>query len=345
MLAKTSSVLMNCPGARHFGVAPKCRATFRRKRMHSSINRSVFNGLSPPNELKDLVAGLPILARTAGCARIQTRSILSLLNGGKGMLRSHMRPAKTEDFGQLAYGGRARTQRFGSLEKQVQTSAADETKNRDLTTNPFGNLGADDELVIAAKNGDECALELLIKRHRSRIFAVALRYTRIHEDAEDIVQQTFQKAFVYLHKFQGKSSFSTWLTRIAINECLMFLRKGRTIREISLDQNHREEKTSDSSLDPEVRYLQLETARMLSSAMAKLRPCMRLAVELRELKELSGPETARKMGVSVRAVKARVFHGRRKLREMLRRSARSARRPGGTIIAMPRNVASSRKVT
>src|SRR6201997_976477 len=77
---------------------------------------------------------------------------------------------------------------------------------------------AEEQLVAAAKGGDEGAFETLFNRHQRRIFALAFRYTRVREDAEDIVQQTFQKAFVHLQKFEGKSSFSTWLTGIAITE-------------------------------------------------------------------------------------------------------------------------------
>src|SRR6267142_4392692 len=94
---------------------------------------------------------------------------------------------------------------------------------------------AEQMLVVAAKNEDEQAFETLFKRHRQKILRVVLRYAHVREDAEDIVQQSFQKAFVYLHKFEGKSSFSTWLTRISINEALMFLRKGRVLREVSMD--------------------------------------------------------------------------------------------------------------
>src|SRR6266850_1149200 len=89
------------------------------------------------------------------------------------------------------------------------------------------DAAADEELVAAAKNGDELGFESLAKRHQRRIFALAFRYTRVREDAEDIVQETLQKAFVHLQKFEGKSSFSTWLTRIAINEALMSLRRRR----------------------------------------------------------------------------------------------------------------------
>ena len=90
-------------------------------------------------------------------------------------------------------------------------------------------------LVVAAKNGDEQALETLFKRYQRKTLGVVLRYTRVVEDAEDIVQQSFHKAFVHLCQFQGESSFSTWLTRIAINEALMCLRHIRLTREVSID--------------------------------------------------------------------------------------------------------------
>src|SRR5882724_6940341 len=90
-------------------------------------------------------------------------------------------------------------------------------------------------LVVAAKNGHEQAFETLLKRYQRKTLAVVLRYARVVEDAEDIVQQSFYKAFVHLCQFQGESSFSTWLTRIAINEALMFLRHILLTREVSID--------------------------------------------------------------------------------------------------------------
>src|ERR1700730_5442257 len=116
---------------------------------------------------------------------------------------------------------------------------------------------AEQMLVVAAKNGDEQAFETLFKRHRQKILRVVLRYARIREDAEDIVQQSFQKAFVHLCKFEGRSSFSTWLTRIAINEALMFLRSIGAVRAISIDDTGDTEANAaifeipDSSDDPE----------------------------------------------------------------------------------------------
>jgi RNA polymerase sigma-70 factor (ECF subfamily) len=183
---------------------------------------------------------------------------------------------------------------------------------------------ADEELVAAAKKGDEPAFETLAKRHQRRIFALAFRYTRVREDAEDIAQETFKKAFIHLEKFEGKSSFSTWLTRIAINEALMSLRRRRALHEVPADDSSGDNRTTpapdvaDASPDPEATYLQKEQARIVSAAIRHLRPGMRRAVELRELRELSTRETAGLMGLSVAAIKARVFHARKELGRALR---------------------------
>src|SRR5258706_11822194 len=99
------------------------------------------------------------------------------------------------------------------------------------------DAAADEKLVAAAKKGDELGFESLAKRHQRRIFALAFRYTRVREDAEDIVQETFRKAFVHLQKFEGKSSFSTWLTRVAINEALMTLRSRGSLNELPAEDS------------------------------------------------------------------------------------------------------------
>jgi RNA polymerase sigma-70 factor, ECF subfamily len=204
---------------------------------------------------------------------------------------------------------------------KMPSSSVEKINKPKLTTTAPGNLGADEELVAAAKSGDEPAFETLFKRYQSQILALALRYTRVREDAEDIVQQTFQQAFVYLRKFQGKSSFSTWLTRIAINEALMCLRRARALREVSIDDLNGDEGTghhfniADASPDPEATHMQREEARTLWIAIRQLSPTMRNVLELKELRELSARETARQIGLSVAAVKARVFHGRKKLRK------------------------------
>ncbi len=187
----------------------------------------------------------------------------------------------------------------------------------------------DAALVAGAKTGDARAFELLVQRHKGKIFLLAQRMTRNREDAEDVAQQSFQKAFIYLKNFEGESLFSTWLTRIAINEALMLLRRRRGTREVPIAESNSEDETAlpldiaDAGPNPEDSCLQREQERILSAAVNELTPRTREAIELRELGELSTGETAKAMGLSVGAVKARVFHGRRKLRQTLKRYVES----------------------
>jgi RNA polymerase sigma-70 factor (ECF subfamily) len=225
----------------------------------------------------------------------------------------------------------------------MPTKLADNIDREEASTAFINNIPGkgDMALVAAAKNGNARAFEILVERHEQKIFFVARRITRTREDAEDVVQQSFQKAFTHLGKFEGRSAFSTWLTRIAITEALMSLRRSRVLREVLIDDlNGNEETTTalevpDGSPDPEVRYSQRERAEMLSLAINELSPGTRRAIRLRELDERSSEETARIMGISVSALKGRMFHGRRKLRERLKRFVEpawtSARKPSRTI--------------
>jgi RNA polymerase sigma-70 factor (ECF subfamily) len=188
----------------------------------------------------------------------------------------------------------------------------------------FFDPTGDHATVLAARSGDQEAFAILVKRHTPKVFAVALRYARVREDAEDIVQETFQNAFLHLDTFEGKSAFLTWLTRIAINQALMLLRSRRSRRESSMDTSNYQETAAslldmpDPRPDLEANYVFQERVDELSAAIGKLRPTVRTAIELRELADLSTRETARRMGISVAAVKARVFHGRKRLRKTLR---------------------------
>src|ERR1700675_1491137 len=204
---------------------------------------------------------------------------------------------------------------------------------------PVQLLAGEDELalVAAAKNGETQAFEILVARHQRRIFAVALRCTGVRQDAEDIMQQSFQKAFLLLNQFEGRSSFSTLLTKVAINEAQRFRRKGGGgarnegwIQEINENAGTATSlEIPDSSTNPEAGYSQREWGRMLSSAMNELSHRTRRAIQLRELDERSTEETARIMGISVGAVKARIFQGRKKLRKRLERFVGSAWTFGG----------------
>jgi len=184
--------------------------------------------------------------------------------------------------------------------------------------------------LAAAKRGDSAAFEILCKQSANTVFRVARQMMRNNEDAEDVVQESFQQAFIHLKSFNGDSRFSTWLSRIAINAALMKLRKKHRKWDVSLDESAETEESSsrldveDQGLNPEQLYAQKERQRILSEAMNELTPGMRKAIELRELGERSTEETARIMGISAAAVKARVFHGRRKLRERLNHFVGSA---------------------
>jgi RNA polymerase sigma-70 factor, ECF subfamily len=146
---------------------------------------------------------------------------------------------------------------------------------------------------------------------------------------------------LYLDKFEWKSFFSTWLTRIAINEALMLLRRYRGLREVSIHDLGGNEETApgleipDSRTDPGSAFLRDERNRILSAAMNKLSPGTRKAIELREFSEVSTEEAARIMGLSVGAVKGRVFQGRKKLHQVLKRE--SAWMSGKQILQASRN--------
>lgn len=216
----------------------------------------------------------------------------------------------------------------------MRLSLRDEIEKPEAAVASFSGPAGEEALVAAAKNGNEEAFEILIERYRRRILAVALRFTRAREDAEDIAQQSFQKAFVHLVEFEGRSSFSTWLTRIAVNQALMLLRRRSRQPEVPIDEDFIDEGSAsrrqipDSDPDPEASYLQREEERMLYEALDKLRPVVRKAIELRELEELSTEETARRMGRSITATKTSVLRGRRKLHRVLTRCLRSPRMPG-----------------
>ena len=175
-------------------------------------------------------------------------------------------------------------------------------------------------LVAAAKRGQEAAFDALFAQHKQMMMRAALRITQRHEDAEDAVQDSFLSAFLHLKDFDGRSSLSTWLTRIAINCSLMILRKKRTSREMPMECSNEAGETMpvwepvDPALNPEKEYAAGQRVRMVREAVRRLRPAIRTAIELRQLEELTLKQTASKMGISLAAAKARIFHARRALK-------------------------------
>jgi len=180
-------------------------------------------------------------------------------------------------------------------------------------------------LLERARAGDARAFTELVNRYERRIFRLAKHITQNEEDAEDVLQETFLKAYSHLGEFQGQSKFYTWIVRIAVNESLMKLRKRKSDRMVSLDETIdtgeemvvREIAVWDGN--PEQRYSQEELRQILEKAVDSLRPPFRTVFLLRDVEELSTEETAALLDLSVPAVKSRLLRARLQLREKLTR--------------------------
>src|SRR6266536_4161517 len=180
-------------------------------------------------------------------------------------------------------------------------------------------------LVRAAKRGDDKAFEELVRRYDRNVFRIAQHITQNREDAEDVVQDAFLKAYGNLTQFQEQSKFYTWLVRIAVNEALMKLRRRRPDRMVSLDEDVKTEEDSipreiaDWFSNPEQRYSQAELKEILGKTIQGLPPTFRTVFVLRDVEGLSTEETADALDLSIPAVKSRLLRARLQLRERLSR--------------------------
>ena len=184
-----------------------------------------------------------------------------------------------------------------------------------------------DELTLVAQSreGDTRAFGELVRRYENKIFRLAQHITQNREDAEDVLQETFLKAYEHLDQFQGNSKFYTWIVRIAVNQALMKLRRRKTDKSVSLDE------TIDTGEDtivreiaawdenPEQKFSREELGGILDTAIESLEPLYRSVFVLRDLEELSTEETAEALNLSVPAVKSRLLRARLQLREKLTR--------------------------
>jgi RNA polymerase sigma factor (sigma-70 family) len=181
-------------------------------------------------------------------------------------------------------------------------------------------------LVLAAKSGQQAAFEALCERSAQRLLRTTLRITRNREDAEDAVQDTFLRAFMHVKDFDGRSSFATWLTRIAINSAVMILRKKRPGREVSVDSFADKNETgatweiSDPSPGPETQCVEEEQRRLLWEAISGLRPSIRKVVEFQLSRDCAMKETAKTIGISLFAAKSRLFHAKAAIRKSMKRN-------------------------
>jgi RNA polymerase sigma-70 factor, ECF subfamily len=194
-----------------------------------------------------------------------------------------------------------------------------------IQTNVTGDTGAELALVNAAREGDMQAFEQLIQKYDRNVFRIAQHITQNREDAEDVVQDAFLKAYQNLNKFQGNSKFYTWLVRIAVNEALMRLRKRKADKTVSMDEDVETEdgsmprEVADWSPNPEQLYGQSELSDILGKTIQGLPAGFRTVFVLRDVEGLSTEETAEMLGLSVPAVKSRLLRARLQLRERLNR--------------------------
>ena len=161
------------------------------------------------------------------------------------------------------------------------------------------------------------------RRYDRNVFRIAQHITQNREDAEDVVQDAFLKAYQNLENFQEQSKFYTWLVRIAVNEALMRLRRRRPERMVSLDEDIKTEEDSmprevaDWAPNPEQLYTQGELREILGKTIQGLPPSFRTVFVLRDVEGLSTEETADALDLSIPAVKSRLLRARLQLRERL----------------------------
>ena len=189
------------------------------------------------------------------------------------------------------------------------------------------DLAGSDEttLVAQARQSDATAFSELVRRYENKIFRLALHITQNREDAEDVLQEAFLKAYEHLDQFQGNSKFYTWIVRIAVNQALMKLRRRKTDKSVSMDEQF---DTGEDTLvreiaawdeDPEQQFSREELGRILESAVQSLEPPYRSVFVLRDIDDLSTEETAQALDLSIPAVKSRLLRARLQLREKLTR--------------------------
>jgi RNA polymerase sigma-70 factor (ECF subfamily) len=180
-------------------------------------------------------------------------------------------------------------------------------------------------LVERVRAGDVAAFDTLVRKYERQVFRIAQHITQNREDAEDVMQDAFLKAYEKLDQFQGNSKFYTWLVRIAVNESLMRLRRRRTGKMVSIDEDVETDEGSvprdlaNWAPDPEQNYSQAELGEILRKTIQGLPPGFRVVFALRDVEGLSTEETAETLGLSIPAVKSRLLRARLQLRERLSR--------------------------
>jgi RNA polymerase sigma-70 factor (ECF subfamily) len=183
---------------------------------------------------------------------------------------------------------------------------------------------SDDALLTLAQETNEAAFEELMRRNSSSSFKLALSILKDRQDAEDEVQNSYWNAWRHLGQFQRGSKFSTWMSRIVINHCLMRLRKARRANFLYLDEGAADGEVPvmelpDRKRTPEVELGNREMSAILHTEIRRLPPLLRNVLVMRDLNELSMDEVAGQLGISIVAAKSRLLRARSELRRRLER--------------------------
>jgi len=176
----------------------------------------------------------------------------------------------------------------------------------------------DQEIVERVKAGEAALYEILMRRYNQRLYRVTLAIVRNDGEAEDVMQDAYVRAYAHLDQFAGRAPFSSWLTRIAVNEALARVRQRSHIEQ--LDETEDGEfcmKSARGVLDPEQNASHEETAELLEAAVLRLPEQYRAVVMLRDIEELSTSETADALELSEENVKVRLHRGHAMMREWL----------------------------
>jgi len=187
---------------------------------------------------------------------------------------------------------------------------------------------SEQKLIRAGQRGDAQAIETLFRRYHRQLYQTALRVLGNTEDAEDALQDGLLSAYRNLKRFEGRSQFSTWLTRIVINAALMKRRSSKARPAVSLDDSQHEdelpiaERFADDGPNPEQVYAGTEIRELINENLDDLSPLLRTAFLLREVEGYSTVEAAKKMGVTENTLKARLWRARHQLAERLGRRLR-----------------------
>ena len=190
-----------------------------------------------------------------------------------------------------------------------------------MNTSPQGKRGGfadttEAALAAMAQSGDMAAFEELVRRTRNQVFAVAFRFVHNREDAWDISQEVFVKAYRSLKSFRGEAAFKTWLLRITANQCKDQLKKRRLVA-VELDETQGTQESPSTDQAPAAAAAAAELREAIDKALAQLPVKHRTAFILREFEGLSYEEMAQAMGISLGTVMSRLHHARKKMRAAL----------------------------